>query len=188
MKRNKGFTLIELLVVIAIIAILAAILFPVFAKAREKARQITCLSNEKQMGLGMLQYVQDYDETYPRGQYRDANFNPLNWENAIYPYMKTGEGAVGAGGLTTYNGKGGVWQCPSFPSVQVGEYGMNANLCHSANFAAAGIGPTTLAQIDSASDKMMIAELGQSKNIYSGRIFIAVDEYRSYAVERELHM
>jgi prepilin-type N-terminal cleavage/methylation domain-containing protein len=61
MKR-PGFTLIELLVVIAIIAILAAILFPVFAKAREKARQSSCLSNLKQLGLAVLQYAQDYDE------------------------------------------------------------------------------------------------------------------------------
>jgi prepilin-type N-terminal cleavage/methylation domain-containing protein len=63
--RKKGFTLIELLVVIAIIAILAAILFPVFARAREKARQSACLSNVKQLGLGIMQYVQDYDGMYP---------------------------------------------------------------------------------------------------------------------------
>jgi prepilin-type N-terminal cleavage/methylation domain-containing protein/prepilin-type processing-associated H-X9-DG protein len=68
MKRS-GFTLIELLVVIAIIAILAAILFPVFARAREKARQTSCISNLKQLGLGMLMYVQDYDERFPNGQY-----------------------------------------------------------------------------------------------------------------------
>jgi prepilin-type N-terminal cleavage/methylation domain-containing protein len=65
MKR-RGFTLIELLVVIAIIAILAAILFPVFARAREKARQTSCLSNVKQLSLGMLMYTQDYDERLPR--------------------------------------------------------------------------------------------------------------------------
>ncbi len=63
--RRKGFTLIELLVVIAIIAILAAILFPVFARAREKARQTSCLSNLKQLSLGVLMYAQDYDERLP---------------------------------------------------------------------------------------------------------------------------
>ena len=63
--NRKGFTLIELLVVIAIIAILAAILFPVFAAARDKARQATCASNLKQITLGVIQYEQDYDEMYP---------------------------------------------------------------------------------------------------------------------------
>src|SRR5579862_1797833 len=84
MKRNfrtdKGFTLIELLVVIAIIAILAAILFPVFAQAREKARQASCLSNAKQIGLAILLYAQDYDETYPPGSYEDpARTSPTPW-------------------------------------------------------------------------------------------------------------
>ena len=64
-SHRNAFTLIELLVVIAIIAILAAILFPVFAQAREKARSASCLSNEKQIGLGLMMYTQDYDETYP---------------------------------------------------------------------------------------------------------------------------
>ena len=63
MKRVRAFTLIELLVVIAIIAILAAILFPVFAQAREKARQTSCISNLKQLSLGWQMYIQDYDET-----------------------------------------------------------------------------------------------------------------------------
>ncbi len=64
LAKRAAFTLIELLVVIAIIAILAAILFPVFAQAREKARQTSCLSNGKQMGLSLLMYAQDYDETF----------------------------------------------------------------------------------------------------------------------------
>lgn len=75
-KQSRGFTLIELLVVIAIIAILAAILFPVFARARENARRTSCLSNLKQMGLGMMMYVQDYDETYPYGYYTPASETP----------------------------------------------------------------------------------------------------------------
>ena len=65
MTKHRGFTLIELLVVIAIIAILAAILFPVFARARENARRTSCMSNLKQIGLGIMQYNQDYDERYP---------------------------------------------------------------------------------------------------------------------------
>jgi len=109
---RRGFTLIELLVVIAIIAILAAILFPVFAKAREKARSASCLSNEKQLALAMLQYSQDYDETFPgmgnatistpvvpedpRFNAHDPGANPpatadyyyTSWASAIYPYIK----------------------------------------------------------------------------------------------------
>jgi len=83
MKRN-GFTLIELLVVIAIIAILAAILFPVFAKVREKARQISCLSNMKQLGLAWTQYSEDYDETYPNSIWYGSG-----WASNIYPYIKS---------------------------------------------------------------------------------------------------
>lgn len=104
--KKRGFTLIELLVVIAIIAILAAILFPVFAQAREKARAASCLSNTKQMGLGLMMYVQDYDETYPywswwyssdpggcpRGDRPDAcNQWGSMWFNAIYPYVKNAQ-------------------------------------------------------------------------------------------------
>jgi len=107
---KRGFTLIELLVVIAIIAILAAILFPVFAKAREKARQSSCQSNLKQLGLAMLQYAQDYDERFcPMGtmsfplasnnpvvpEDRDFNFNAgtynvwyHSWASLIYPYVR----------------------------------------------------------------------------------------------------
>ncbi|HAZ64137.1 MAG TPA: hypothetical protein DCZ72_11085 [Armatimonadetes bacterium] len=96
--RKKGFTLIELLVVIAIIAILAAILFPVFAKAREKARSSSCASNMKQMGLAIMQYSQDYDEKMPacRGYnatnpYDPGGVNPqtIDWRIQIMPYIKS---------------------------------------------------------------------------------------------------
>jgi len=98
--RKQGFTLIELLVVIAIIAILAAILFPVFARARENARKSTCQSNLKQLSQATLMYVQDYDQVYPRlYQYQGgtATFHPngvhgagyyLDWIDVIYPYVK----------------------------------------------------------------------------------------------------
>jgi len=92
--RKRGFTLIELLVVIAIIAILAAILFPVFARARENARRTSCLSNLKQIGLGVMQYVQDYDETYPiQGQgVTWGSFSQgtnQGWSVIIQPYVKS---------------------------------------------------------------------------------------------------
>lgn len=95
-RSHKAFTLIELLVVIAIIAILAAILFPVFAQAREKARATTCLSNLKQIGLATMQYVQDFDECFPIGNAGTVSpYSPAdgatvsNWNAAIYPYEKS---------------------------------------------------------------------------------------------------
>jgi prepilin-type N-terminal cleavage/methylation domain-containing protein len=102
LKNRRGFTLIELLVVIAIIAILAAILFPVFARARAQARQASCTSNVKQITLGMVMYAQDYDETFPQWMWdlhyvgaTGAGSHPNNattvWWNAIYPYVKNAQ-------------------------------------------------------------------------------------------------
>src|SRR5262245_8386202 len=86
---RRGFTLIELLVVIAIIAILAAILFPVFAQAREKARQITCSSNLRQIGQGILMYAQDFDEQYPMAFYgTSASGTSTGWPMLVQPYIK----------------------------------------------------------------------------------------------------
>jgi prepilin-type N-terminal cleavage/methylation domain-containing protein/prepilin-type processing-associated H-X9-DG protein len=92
MTRRTGFTLIELLVVIAIIAILAAILFPVFARAREKARQASCMSNEKQIGLGFAMYAQDYDEKltccWIGDPWNNAAVGNYYWGDALQPYIK----------------------------------------------------------------------------------------------------
>jgi len=119
---KKGFTLIELLVVIAIISILASILFPVFARARENARRASCLSNLKQIGLGIIMYTQDYDEHFPRAiqsmgvlhgapyatqnqagwpglTYKTNKYNYVSWMDMIFPYVKSVQ----------------VFQCPSQP-------------------------------------------------------------------------
>lgn len=126
MKRN-GFTLIELLVVIAIIAILAAILFPVFASAREKARQTTCASNMQQLGLAIIQYEQDYDELLPYagGFAWYGGYSDDPWEYKVYPYIKSV--AVyscpddsSPGQAYSYNGNG----------PYVISYAMNANLAN----------------------------------------------------------
>lgn len=85
-RRQSAFTLVELLVVVAIIAILAAILFPVFGRARENARKSSCLSNLKQIGLAFLQYTQDYDEAYPLSSYPSDN---ISWTAGAAPYMKS---------------------------------------------------------------------------------------------------
>ncbi len=116
MKRClNGFTLIELLVVIAIIAILAAILFPVFAQAREKARQTTCLSNLKQVGMGVVMYAQDYDETYPMGSFiLPGMAAAVTWQDLIEPYVKSGAGATGANLVGRVDAP--FWICPSISS------------------------------------------------------------------------
>jgi prepilin-type N-terminal cleavage/methylation domain-containing protein/prepilin-type processing-associated H-X9-DG protein len=108
-RKSKGFTLIELLVVIAIISILAAILFPVFARARENARRASCMSNLKQIGLGMMMYVQDYDERYPLSKVNAPQADPnmpgskfvvtsdtacsdghcISWMDLLQPYTKS---------------------------------------------------------------------------------------------------
>jgi prepilin-type N-terminal cleavage/methylation domain-containing protein len=102
--RKAAFTLIELLVVIAIIAILAAILFPVFAQAREKARQTSCLSNLKQVSLALMMYTQDYDEMVVQRTSLSYYQNwGVSWRSLIYPYVKNA----------------GVFACPSNPNNKV---------------------------------------------------------------------
>ena len=190
-RKSNGFTLIELLVVIAIIAILAAILFPVFAQARDKARGISCLSNEKQIGLAIMQYVQDFDEAYPLLQ-RDANSgetasiagstgNPITWQWATNPYVKNGKQttstAVGAFELS-----GGVWNCPSFPNQSVPrQYGMNESIGGDMSVYAWGgnygvpYSSSTLAQIANPSDKILVVEKGYMTNQWGDVRFTAME-------------
>jgi prepilin-type processing-associated H-X9-DG protein/prepilin-type N-terminal cleavage/methylation domain-containing protein len=138
MRRNRrlAFTLIELLVVIAVIAILAAILFPVFAQAREKARQVTCASNLKQIGAAMEMYAQDYDETFVMANYvtPDGTTNVV-WMGLLDPYVKSGvPRTVAAVAASSFKH---VWYCPDFnttypdgsaPGSSALSYGANANL------------------------------------------------------------
>lgn len=156
-KGSRGFTLIELLVVIAIIAILAAILFPVFAQAREKARQITCASNFKQIGYGVLQYQQDYDETYPMLHYNDQNGNEVRWADAVGPYIKNGD-KYGDG---RYSGGGGIWHCPDLPSDQPAVYGPSYDLFREGWPYAVDV-PITMAMVPTPADTVMVVEKGQN--------------------------
>jgi len=144
----KGFTLIELLVVIAIIAILAAILFPVFAQVREKARQTACVSNEKQLGLAFLQYIQDNDEQFPVGLFVIPN-------GQIGPqavgFGQSGMGMGWAGQLYQYVKSTGVYKCPDDSTTAVPQkdgtpsypvsYAFNAFLPGQSN--AAMVAPST---------------------------------------------
>ncbi len=139
MKR-QGFTLIELLVVIAIIALLAAILFPVFAKAREKARQTTCLSNMKQLGVAVTMYTQDYDET----QMGYVNSSSNYWPQELSPYVKARA----------------VWLCPDFSqglgtSLNSSTYGVNSHVVNSINGTPA---PLTLSAYTRPSGVMLMAD------------------------------
>lgn len=109
-RKHTGFTLIELLVVIAIIAILASILFPVFARARENARRTSCASNMKQIGLGIMQYMQDYDGRYVRGTTGRGGGESETWTNALQPYLKSTQ----------------IFQCPSDQATEVNTWWMGS--------------------------------------------------------------
>jgi prepilin-type N-terminal cleavage/methylation domain-containing protein/prepilin-type processing-associated H-X9-DG protein len=152
MKRyRQGFTLIELLVVIAIIAILASILFPVFAQAREKARQAGCVSNVRQIGQAALMYAQDYDERFI-GYYAGSDRKQL-----LYPYTRSGRENKEAGG-------GQLWHCPSSknPGVEA-SYGFNAV-----------VNWVSLAQVTSPSETVALCDAGvndDGQSILSTHVF-----------------
>ena len=167
---RSGFTLIELLVVIAIIAILAALLFPVFAKVREKARQTSCASNEKQLGLAFTQYIQDNDEMFPSGNTSVPSDAGQGWAGQIYPYVKSTA----------------VYRCPDDSTTSPNiSYGYNRNLASQSqavlhapagtvlSFEVAGINadPTIPAEAVSA------AAWGPDGS--GGNGFLAVGEYET---------
>jgi prepilin-type N-terminal cleavage/methylation domain-containing protein len=156
--RRRAFTLIELLVVIAIIAILAAILFPVFAQAREKARQSACISNFKQLCAAMMMYVQDYDDTLPRMRFLklkplecDPTAQVITWKSALHPYIKSYA----------------FWKCPSNPNNNkstedvdkniVVSYGVNWHVFHGHNNEDKVL-PRTLASFGDPANTMWLLE------------------------------
>jgi prepilin-type N-terminal cleavage/methylation domain-containing protein/prepilin-type processing-associated H-X9-DG protein len=143
---KRGFTLIELLVVIDIIAILAAILFPVFATAREKARQISCSSNLRQIGLALIQYTQDNDESFP-GQF-NVGIYPNGWAGRLYPYTKS---------LA-------VFACPDDSTAIASgynkiSYALNMNLGMSLSAPLTTCTTNTLAQLTSPSETVYLFEV-----------------------------
>ena len=168
--RRPGFTLIELLVVIAIIAILAAILFPVFARARENARRASCQSNLKQIGLGILQYTQDYDEKYPMAYYtgRDVQTNTsmpgykftvsdtngvpshwISWMDITFPYIKSVQ----------------IFVCPSatFTPDVIPSYGYNRQISHSTDDQI----PIALATVQRPSECVLILDYNNPTGTYA---------------------
>ena len=139
--RKRGFTLIELLVVIAIIAILAANLFPVFARARENARKSNCQSNLKQIGLATMQYAQDYDETY----HLAWTLNPTTrYPRLLQPYMKNLD----------------VFVCPSDPDVWVPETGLRMSYICNYNLHPSGDAnkSVSMAAVNRPSETISLAE------------------------------
>ncbi len=181
-SKKNGFTLIELLVVIAIIAILAAILFPVFAQAREKARSASCLSNLDQIGIGTMMYTQDYDETYPSGWSNTNGAGNTMWRISEQPYIQKFGNPSQPYNNSTW-GATSVYSCPDDPTSSVfgaTSYGYNASqftsdgAVNEGPVAVVGIGLSEAA-IYQPSNLVMFADAaistgssGQDPNYYQG--------------------
>ncbi len=178
-RRSGAFTLIELLVVIAIIAILAAILFPVFASARERARQASCQSNVRQLGIATIMYVQDYDETYPLAQYVDGDqieywFGRCVANCNVYSPSRVFDKSKGL--LYNYIKSRQLQRCPSWTGIaKFGDgngYGYNwgyigsdcnINNCYDSNYnylPGAPGNPATLASLSRPAEKLLYADAG----------------------------
>lgn len=166
---RRGFTLIELLVVIAIIAILASILFPVFARAREQARKASCASNQKQIGLALLEYAQDYDEQLPlfsqgAGYLGSLGYNGDDgprWADMIYPYIKNSQifnCISGQQRLAIFSGGN------SF-DIHTYSYGYVSPSNGAADFGVASRG---LGEFEDPSGTVMIADDGRSDDAADG--------------------
>ena len=151
-RPRRAFTLIELLVVIAIISLLAAILFPVFSQARESARQVSCLSNEKQLALGVLLYAQDSDEVLPPTQ----NDNFTLWPDLISPYLKNDRIRV----------------CPSDGAAATNSYGLNELTFVDMTDFLPALPPSlpTLATFTTPSATVMLGELGTGDDLKTARL------------------
>ena len=164
MKKLKAFTLIELLVVIAIIAILAAILFPVFAQAKAAAKKTMSLSNAKNIGLGIMMYTTDYDDILPMLQYVGP-FNPYTWHGwpeMVGPYIKSGDGKDPAGGWKLW-GFEGIFRAPGDPTKQRnGSYALHQDLFRDGVAPWQPNIPQTFSttSIDQLADKVMALKRG----------------------------
>lgn len=165
MKKIRGFTLIELLVVVSIAAIVAAILFPVFYTAREKARQATCVSNIRQIGMAMMMYIGDNDERFPKVQYQ-SGADYFDWSNEIHPYItNAGVMQTGLSGEQISYGEGGVYSCPSAPGQEPMEYGMNKDLGGAAEVVGFTTGiPQNVAIVATPADTVLLLEKGHMEN------------------------
>ncbi|MFP4249830.1 MAG: prepilin-type N-terminal cleavage/methylation domain-containing protein [Armatimonadota bacterium] len=165
LRGRKGFTLIELLVVIAIIAILAAILFPVFARAREKARQTSCLSNNKQFALALMMYAQDYNEFLPPAMMgmMDASNNRIRtvgFPELLYPYTSNwGIWECPSTGGTSTTFRPGPSGTPSYPLSYIANYYLMPWGDHPNDYPDYARG-AALAKIERPADMVLIAERG----------------------------